>query len=82
VYSSRGNAPDDKIKNGVTYRIISDHLGSPRLVVDVTTGAVLQRIDYDEFGAVITDTNPGFQPFGFSHGNVVLLPTPRYYALK
>jgi len=56
------------IKNGVTYRIISDHLGSPRLVVDVTSGAVMQRIDYDEFGQVITDTNPGFQPFGFAGG--------------
>ncbi len=29
---------------------ISDHLGSPRIVIDINTGAVLQRIDYDEFG--------------------------------
>src|SRR5205823_11330196 len=27
-----------------------------------------QRIDYDEFGKVIADTNPGFQPFGFAGG--------------
>jgi RHS repeat-associated protein len=52
----------------VTYRIITDNLGSPRLVVDVATGAIAQRIDYDEFGQVITDTNPGFQPFGFAGG--------------
>jgi RHS repeat-associated protein len=25
-------------------------------------------MDYDEFGNVITDTNPGFQPFGFAGG--------------
>jgi len=56
------------IKNGVTYRIISDHLGSPRLVIDSATGAVMQRMDYDEFGTVILDTNPGFQPFGFAGG--------------
>ncbi len=68
VYASKGNVPDYMIKGGVAYRIISDHLGSPRLVVDVTTGAVLQRMDYDEFGQVITDTNPGFQPFGFAGG--------------
>ena len=32
------------------------------------TGAVVQRIDYDEFGVVTQDTNPGFQPFGFAGG--------------
>ena len=63
-----GNIPQYMLKNGVTYRIISDHLGSPRLVVDVTTGAIAQRMDYDEFGTVILDTNPGFQPFGFAGG--------------
>jgi RHS repeat-associated protein len=68
VYASKGNVPDYLIKGGVTYRIISDHLGSPQLVVDVTSGAVMQRMDYDEFGQVITDTNPGFQPFGFAGG--------------
>lgn len=68
VYASKVNIPDYLVKNGATYRIISDHLGSPRLVVDVTTGAIMQRMDYDEFGQVITDTNPGFQPFGFAGG--------------
>jgi RHS repeat-associated protein len=63
-----GNIPQYLIKGGVTYRIISDHLGSPRLVVDVTSGAIVQRLDYDEFGNVILDTNPGFQPFGFAGG--------------
>ena len=47
---------------------MTDHLGSPRLVVDVTSGAVVQRMDYDEFGQVINDTAPGFQPFGFAGG--------------
>ncbi|MFN0086125.1 MAG: RHS repeat-associated core domain-containing protein, partial [Blastocatellia bacterium] len=32
------------------------------------TGAIAQRIDYDEFGVVLLDTNPGFQPFGFAGG--------------
>lgn len=68
VYASRDNVPDYMVKGGVTYRIIADHLGSPRLVVDVSTGTIAQRMDYDEFGNVITDTNPGFQPFGFAAG--------------
>lgn len=68
VYGTRINVPDYLIKGGVTYRIITDHLGSPRLVVDVATGNVAQRLDYDEFGHVLTDSSPGFQPFGFAGG--------------
>ena len=37
-------------------------------VVDVATGAIAQRMDYDEFGVVMMDTSPGFQPFGFGGG--------------
>jgi RHS repeat-associated protein len=68
VYASRRNVPDYMIKNGITYRILSDQLGSPKLVVDATAGSVAQRLDYDEFGRVTLDTNPGFQPFGFAGG--------------
>ena len=39
--ASKSNIPGYLIKNGVTYRIISDHLGSLRLVIDVTTGAIM-----------------------------------------
>jgi RHS repeat-associated protein len=44
------------------------YVGSVRLVVDATTGAIAQRIDYDEFGNITQDTNPGLQPFGFAGG--------------
>ncbi|MCI0551709.1 MAG: RHS repeat-associated core domain-containing protein, partial [Anaerolineae bacterium] len=60
--------PGYMIKEGITYRVITDHLGSVRLVVNVTTGDVVQRMDYDEFGNVLIDTNPGFQPLGFASG--------------
>src|SRR5207245_1612086 len=68
VYASRSNVPDYLTKDGTTYRIVTDHLGSPRLVVDITTGTIVQRMDYDAFGRVLNDTNPGFQPFGFAGG--------------
>ena len=68
VYGSRNNVPDYMVKGGVTYRILSDHLGSPRLVVNTQTGVIAQRMDYDEFGRVTQDTSPGFQPFGFAGG--------------
>lgn len=68
IYAVQFNVPDYMLKNGRTYRIVYDHLGSVRLVVDVETGEIVQRIDYDEFGQIIQDTNPGFQPFGFAGG--------------
>jgi len=68
VYGTKANVPDYMIKGGVTYRIVSDHLGSPRLVINSSTGAIAQRIDYDAFGDILQDTNPGFQPFGFAGG--------------
>ena len=68
VYGERINVPEVMIKGGITYRLVTDHVGSVRLVVDAATGAVAQRIDYDEFGRVVLDTNLGFQPFGFAGG--------------
>jgi len=41
VYGSKGNIPDYMILADEDYRIVSDHLGSPRLVVKVTDGTVL-----------------------------------------
>ena len=68
VYGTKANVPDYLIKGGVTYRIVSDHLGSPRLLINTTDGTVAQRIEYDAFGNITQDTNPGFQPFGFAGG--------------
>lgn len=80
VYGTRINVPDymesNKEGSWQTYRIISDHLGSVRLVVDAATGDVVQRLDYDEFGNMTivsdvmgtTDDDIPFQPFGFAGG--------------
>ncbi len=68
VYSTGVNVPAYILKAGSTYKLIVDHLGSPRLVIDSATGTIMQRVDYDEFGKVTLDTNPGFQPFGFAGG--------------
>ena len=56
------------VKNGVVYRIASDYLGSPRVVINTNDNTIVQRMDYDEWGNVTLDTNPGFQPFGFAGG--------------
>jgi len=68
IYADRPHVPSLMLKGGQTYRIIADHLGSVRRVVDITTGAIAQRMSYDEYGNVVEDTNPGFQPFGYAGG--------------
>jgi YD repeat-containing protein len=68
IYGTRSNVPDSMVKGGRTYRVLSNHLGSVRLVVDVGNGTIAHRIDYDAFGRVTQNTNPGFHPFGFAGG--------------
>jgi len=68
IYGDKINVPSVMEKDGNTYRIISDHLGSVRLVVDASDGSVVQKLSYDTNGKVLNDTNPGFQPFGFAGG--------------
>ncbi len=70
VYSSHANVPDIAIDvlTGETWRIITDHLGSPRLVVDIDDGAIVAEREFDEFGRVVIDSAPGLLPFGFAGG--------------
>lgn len=68
IYGLKGNVPDYMIRSSINYKIMTDHLGSVVAVVNSATGAVVQAIAYDEFGRVLSDTNPGFQPFGFAGG--------------
>jgi RHS repeat-associated protein len=68
VYGERPNVPEYMIRDGQTYRLISDLSGSVRLVVNTSTGAIAQRLDYDPYGQLILDSNAGFQPFGYKGG--------------
>jgi RHS repeat-associated protein len=68
IYGEKAHVPAYMIRDGRRYRIVSDHLGSLRLVIDSASGETVQRIDYDEWGRIVRDTNPGFQPFGFAGG--------------
>jgi RHS repeat-associated protein len=68
------------VRGGTAYRIVSDWRGDVRLVLDTTktgSAAVVQQIDYDEWGNVINLVDPAcslggtalcFQPFGFAGG--------------
>ncbi len=68
VYATNIKSADYMRVGATLYRIIKDHLGSPRFVVNARTGSIVQRMDYNEWGMVTLDTNPGFQLFGFAGG--------------
>ncbi len=50
------------------YRVISNQVGSPVLIVNASTGVIAEQISYDAWGNITSDSNPGFQPFGFAGG--------------
>jgi RHS repeat-associated protein len=74
VYGSRANVPDLIVENTAgtptTYRVVADHLGTPRLVVRVSDGAVVHRLDLDEFGNVVGESGArqDLHPFGLAAG--------------
>ncbi|MBI3387014.1 MAG: hypothetical protein HY027_04650 [Deltaproteobacteria bacterium] len=71
VYATHANVPDYVVQGGITYRIITDHLGSLRLVINTTDGSIVQRMNHDEFGRVTGDVVAGGftrVPFGFAGG--------------
>jgi YD repeat-containing protein len=51
VYTSKANVPDYALRGGATYRVLSDHLGSPRYAVNVAnSGDVPLSANYTSFG--------------------------------
>jgi RHS repeat-associated protein len=70
VYGSTSHVPNYMVATGHTYRLVTDERGSVRVVVDTASGAVAERLEYDPWGRITQDTNPGFQPFGFAGGLV------------
>lgn len=73
IYASRANVPDYMVipagTHAGTYRIISDHLGSPRLIVNIVDGTIKQEIEYDEWGNEAGPRINNFpNPFTFAGG--------------
>ncbi|MDY6953784.1 MAG: RHS repeat-associated core domain-containing protein, partial [Thermodesulfobacteriota bacterium] len=55
-------------KDGSTYYLAYDQVGSLKLVADESAN-VVKTIEYDSFGNILNDTNPSFEiPFGFAGG--------------
>ena len=69
VYDARGTLCAF-VREGETYYVAVDQLGSPTSVVDAG-GAIVKSLVYDAWGNVLADSAPGFDlPFGFAGGVV------------
>ena len=73
VYGLGLNVPDYYERDEHTYRIITDHLGSPRLIVQTDgegAGTIVFRREYDAWGEIEVESfdDPGEIPFGFAGG--------------
>ena len=47
---------------------MTDSIGSVRQVMNTATGEIVQRISYDPFGQMLSNSNPSFQLIGFAGG--------------
>jgi RHS repeat-associated protein len=63
-----GTTPSVIAESNRTVRVITDHLGSPRAVVDSATGAVVDTAEFDEFGRDIDRPDPANLPVGYTGG--------------
>jgi RHS repeat-associated protein len=72
VYAAGRHVPDAAIDGaGVVYRIVTDQVGSLRLVVRASDGVVVQRMRHDAWGRVEEDfvaAGVARVPFGFAGG--------------
>jgi YD repeat-containing protein len=68
VFASKPNVPDYFTSAAGKFRIVSDHLGSPRVIVDTSNGNVVETINYDEYGNPQDSLTAPLTPFGFAGG--------------
>lgn len=75
IYGSKINVPDYFISEGKEYRIISDQIGTPKLVIEAGSRKIIQKFNFDEFGILknIDDYKQSGEskfllPFGFAGG--------------
>ena len=65
---SGNRLPDMMVRDGRTYRLHYDQVGSLR-VVSGGLGNAVKELVYDSFGNILEDTNPAFRvPLGFAGG--------------
>jgi RHS repeat-associated protein len=56
------------IRGGKSYLVVTDEIGSPRLLLDTANGAVIDEVDMDPWGRIERETTPRSLPFGLAGG--------------
>jgi RHS repeat-associated protein len=69
VYAEGVNLPAYVVQGATTLRLIGDPLGSPRLLIDAASGAIVGSMNHDAYGRVLQDTLSSSIPFGFAGGH-------------
>ena len=67
-YASKSNSPDVATIGTKIYRVVSDQVGTPRLIVDSKTGQIVEASFSDEFGNDPVNFGKSKIPFGFAGG--------------
>jgi len=70
IYGTKGNAPDLVVRSGVTYRLVSDQLGSPVLAINTGNSSDIPfQATYAAFGerTLVAGTDD-WMPLGFAGG--------------
>ncbi len=70
IYGSKPNVPDLVVRGGVTYRVVSDQLGSPVLAINTANSSDIPfQATYAAFGerTLVAGTDD-WMPFGFAGG--------------
>ncbi|MEQ9499777.1 MAG: RHS repeat-associated core domain-containing protein [Deltaproteobacteria bacterium] len=70
VYGDLPHSPAYITQGTTAYRVISDQLGTPRLVVDATTGAVVHSQEVDAYGVTTSLAQSIDFPFGYAGGQI------------
>ncbi|WP_413568876.1 RHS repeat-associated core domain-containing protein [Bdellovibrio sp. HCB117] len=68
VYGSKINIPDYVVTGGKEYRVISNQVGTPKAIVESSTGKIVETLSYDEFGVSLDGKRSSYLPFGFAGG--------------
>lgn len=69
VYAGSVNVPEYVVQGATTLRLITDYLGSPRLLINTANGAIAGTMNHDEYGRVLQDTLSSLIPFGYAGGH-------------
>lgn len=68
VFGTKSNIPDYMVYRGKKFRILSNQVGTPLMIIDSNFGRIAEHFDFDEFGVDLEDERESLIPFGFAGG--------------